>query len=83
MVVRRRWSELSERSRRLIVLGAVVEGVLKSAALIDLRRRPADQLRGSKRAWAAAVVLVNSLGAVPIGYFLFGRKSGAVARIGS
>ena len=83
MVARRRWSDLSERSRRLIVLSAVVEGILKIAALIDLRRRPADQLRGSKRAWATALVLVSSLGLVPLGYFVFGRKSGALARTGS
>ncbi|HEV7210422.1 MAG TPA: hypothetical protein VGN47_01765 [Blastococcus sp.] len=83
MVARRRWSELSDRTRRLILFGAVVESILKIAALIDIRRRPADQLRGSKRAWATAVVLINSLGAVPIGYFVFGRKAGAVGRSGS
>ena len=75
MVGRRRWSDLSERSRRLIVLGAVVEGILKIAALVDIKRRPADQIRGSKRAWATAVVLVNSVGAVPLGYLLFGRRT--------
>jgi hypothetical protein len=74
MVVRRRWSDLSERSRRLIMLGAVFEGTLKIAALVDIKRRPADQIRGSKRAWATVVVLVNSVGGVPLAYFLFGRR---------
>jgi hypothetical protein len=73
MITRRRWSELSARSRRLIIAGAVFEGVLKIAALADIKHRPADQIRGSKSGWATAVVLVNSAGGVPLAYFLFGR----------
>ncbi|TFV90587.1 PLD nuclease N-terminal domain-containing protein [Blastococcus sp. CT_GayMR16] len=70
----RRWRDLSERNRRLIVLGSVVEGLLKIAALADLRRRPAVQIRGSKWVWATVVVLVNSVGGAPLAYFLFGRR---------
>ncbi len=73
-MVKKRWNELSERSRRLIVAAAVGETLLKAAALVDLKRRPAAEIRGSKRAWATTVVLVNSLGAVPVAYFLFGRR---------
>lgn len=73
-MARRRWRDLSERSRRLIVVAGVLEGILKIAALVDLKRRPAEEIRGSKRAWASAVVLVNSLGAVPVAYFLLGRR---------
>jgi len=72
-VTKKRWSDLSPRSRRLIVVGGTVEGVLKTAALVDLVRRPADQVRGPKLLWAAAIVVVNSLGAVPLAYFLRGR----------
>lgn len=74
MTYKRRWSELSEASRRLIILGATVEGLLKISALIDLVRRPASQVRGSKARWALAVVVVNSLGAVPLAYLLYGRR---------
>jgi hypothetical protein len=74
MAGRRRWSDLSERSRRLIVLGAAVEGVLKTVALVDLARRPAADVRGPKAAWAAAVLLVNSGGGAPLAYLLAGRK---------
>ena len=70
----RRWSDLDERTRRLIVLGAVFEGCLKVAALADLRRRPAAQIRGRKGVWAAVVTLANAVGAVPLAYFLFGRR---------
>lgn len=69
-----RWSELSPRSRRLIVAGAAFEGVLKTAALVDLARRPAGEVRGSKLRWALAVLLINSVGATPIAYFVFGRR---------
>jgi hypothetical protein len=74
--VKKRWSDLSERTRRLIILGAAFEGVLKMLALVDLWRRPAGEVRGSKPKWAAAVVLVNSVGAVPLAYFLCGRQKG-------
>ena len=74
-MARRRWSELSERNRRMIVAVGAIEGVLKAAALVDLRRRPADELRGPKKVWALAIVFVNSAGAVPVAYFLFGRRT--------
>jgi hypothetical protein len=71
---RRRWSDLSERDRRLIVVGGIFEGVLKIAALIDLRRRPAGEIRGRKWVWATVVTLANSVGVVPLAYFRFGRR---------
>jgi hypothetical protein len=70
----KRWSELDIGTRRLIVAGAVIEGTLKLAALIDLARRPASDVRGSKVKWALAIVLINSVGAVPITYFVRGRR---------
>jgi hypothetical protein len=76
---RRKWDELGPRTRRLIVVAGVIEGALKIAALIDLARRPSSDVRGSKARWAAAVTLINSLGAVPIAYFAWGRrKSGTL-----
>ncbi len=69
-----RWNDLSPRTRRLIIVGGTVEGMLKIAALIDLARRPSSQIRGSKAGWAAAITLINSLGAVPITYFTRGRR---------
>ena len=64
---------MSRRNQRLIAIGAV-EGVLKIVALIDLARRPADEVRGPKRRWAFAIVLLNSLGLVPLAYFILGRR---------
>jgi len=68
------WSDLSERTRKLIIAAAVVDVTLRVAALIDIKRRPAGQIRGSKRIWAAVVAFVNSAGVLPISYFVFGRR---------
>jgi len=73
-VAKKKWNELSSRTRRLIIAGGVFEGVLKVAALIDLARRPAGEVRGSKLRWALAVTLINSVGAVPVAYFAYGRR---------
>lgn len=71
---RKQWSDLSPRSRRLIIVGGVAEASLKTAALIDIKRRPASQIRGPKWVWATAVVLINSFGGAPLSYFAFGRR---------
>jgi hypothetical protein len=75
MAGKRRWSELSEGQRRFIVIGGVIEGALKIAALVDLARRPATRVNGRKWAWALVLVLVNSVGGAPLAYFLFGRRT--------
>ena len=68
-----RWNELSPRRRRFLVICAAMEGVLKVAALVDLARRPPERIRGPKWRWATAITLINSLGAVPLAYFRYGR----------
>jgi hypothetical protein len=74
MAARKQWSDLDERTRRLLVSAAVAEGILKVAALVDLKRRPASQVRGPKWLWAAVVTVVSSAGVVPVSYFVFGRR---------
>ena len=74
MAARRGWSDLSEGRRRLLIVAAVAEGILKLAALIDIRRRPASQIRGPKWLWASVVTVVSSAGVLPLSYFLFGRR---------
>jgi hypothetical protein len=73
--VPRRWNQLSTRDRRILTVVAVVEAALKAAMLIDLKRRPAEQVKGSKRLWAVSTV-INSAGIIPIAYFVFGRRRG-------
>ena len=69
-----RWADLSDGQRRLLVAVAAAEAALKIAALIDIQRRPASQIRGPKALWRAAMA-VNLLG--PVSYFAVGRKRGA------
>ena len=66
-----RWNDLSDRQKTALRLGGVVQVALLIAALTDIRRRPAEQIRGKKRLWIA-VAFVNFVG--PIAYFVFGRK---------
>jgi hypothetical protein len=74
MATGRWWSDLDERTRKLLITAAAADAALRVAALIDIKRRPASQIRGEKRAWVAVVALVNSAGVIPISYFLFGRR---------
>lgn len=74
MATTRKWSDLSERTRTLIIVAAVADSILKAAALIDIKRRPASEIRGPKWLWAPVVTVVNSAGVVPISYFAFGRR---------
>jgi hypothetical protein len=77
MAPRSGWNDLSEGRRRLLMVAAAAEGILKLAALIDIRRRPASQIRGPKWLWASAVTVVSSAGVLPLSYFIFGRRQSA------
>jgi hypothetical protein len=72
--VRKRFGELSPRTRKLIIAAGVAEAGLKAVALRDIRNRPASQVRGPRWLWAGALVLVGSFGALPLSYLAFGRR---------
>ena len=74
MPARKQWSDLSQRTRRLLVAAAAAEGILKVAALIDIKRRPASQIRGPKWLWASLVAVIGSAGVIPVSYFALGRR---------
>ena len=67
---RERWTEMSPARRVASIVIVLIQFGLLGAALLDLRRRPAEQIRGPKRLWML-VVFINWIG--PISYFLFGR----------
>jgi hypothetical protein len=69
----KQWSDLSKRQRQIIIAAAAAEAALKVAMLIDLRRRPAGQVRGPKWLWASTA-LINTAGIVPLSYFIVGRS---------
>jgi hypothetical protein len=74
MAAKWHWSDMSPRTRKLLIGAAAAEASLKAAALLDIRRRPAGEIRGSKWIWVPVVIAVNSFGAVPLAYFAFGRR---------
>jgi hypothetical protein len=47
---------------------------LRTWALVDLRRRPAENVNGPKAAWAAGLSVVSSAGLLPLAYLIFGRR---------
>lgn len=71
MAQRRRWKDLTPQQRRMVVVGGIVQITLQMLALRDLRRRPAELVRGPKWVWLPATS-VNVVG--PIAYFVLGRR---------
>ena len=66
-----KWRDLSTGRRIALALSTLVQMALLGAALWDIRRRPAEEIRGPKPMWTA-LAFVNFVG--PIAYFAFGRK---------
>jgi hypothetical protein len=72
----RRWSDLSTGQQRAIIAVGAITTIWQIAMLWDLSQRPAEQVRGSKRAWAFAS-FVRPVG--QIAYYGWGRRSGPAA----
>lgn len=68
-----RWKNLDPRARRALLAVGAVDAALRAVALNDLARRPASQVRGSKRNWAVALSVVSSAGVLPVAYLRRGR----------
>jgi Phospholipase_D-nuclease N-terminal len=73
MASKKRWSDLTRTQQGLIIASAAVELVFTVAALVDLARRPADQVRGPKSLWVLGC-LVQPVG--PVAYLALGRRPG-------
>ncbi|MFA6576230.1 MAG: PLD nuclease N-terminal domain-containing protein [Nocardioides sp.] len=70
-MAKKKWSDYSPAQQRAVCVASAVEVVMTAAALRDLARRPSDDVRGPKRAWALAL-FVQPVG--PIAYFALGRR---------
>lgn len=68
---KKNWRELSPLQKAVLLIAGSLQVLLLGAALLDLRRQPAEQIRGSKRVWTM-VAFINYIG--PVAYFLLGRK---------
>ena len=71
ITTQKRWSDLSRGRQIAIIAGGVAEVAMTAAALTDLARRPAAQVRGPKVLWALSFV-VQPFG--PIAYRALGRR---------
>ena len=70
---RKTWSDLTDRQRRMIVVGGAAEAVITTVALRDLARRPSGQVRGPKVVWLLGFA-VQPFG--PLAYLSVGRRQG-------
>lgn len=68
---KKKWGALPPEQRVGIVAMGAFQLTLIATALTDLWRRPASQIRGSKKMWTP-VVFINFIG--PLAYLLFGRR---------
>jgi hypothetical protein len=73
-VTRRSWSELSPLARKFVIVSGLVQVGLFIAAQVDLVRRPAEQVVGSKGRWRM-IAFLNFIG--PAVYFWRGRRKAA------
>jgi len=71
MTTNKRWDELTDRQQKSLIVLAGVELILTTVALIDLARRPAEQVRGPKALWALGC-FIQPIG--PIAYLAGGRR---------
>ncbi|GAA2041553.1 hypothetical protein GCM10009740_37390 [Terrabacter terrae] len=69
---KKKWSDLSSNQQTAILVAGCVQVSLAATAWVDLARRPAKQVQGSKAKWAA-IIAINFIG--PIAYFTRGRKT--------
>lgn len=69
MNTRKKWTDLTQTQRVAVIILSIVQLSLLGAALMDIYRRPPEQIRGSKPMWIA-LSFVNYFG--PVAYFTYG-----------
>jgi hypothetical protein len=67
----KRWDDMSVQAKVLVMLLTALQVSLAVSAWADLAERPAEQVNGRKRRWAA-IIAVNFIG--PVLYFTRGRR---------
>jgi hypothetical protein len=73
---RKQWKDFSNKRRVRMIITGFVQFTMMVVMLLDLHRRPANQVKGNKRVWLMAA-FVQPFG--PIAYFAFGRKKALLA----
>lgn len=67
----RRWDQMSVPRRMIVMAMVALQVSLAVSAWTDLATRPAHQVAGRKRTWAA-IIAINFVG--PLLYFWRGRR---------
>ncbi len=67
----KKWSEMSSAQQTAVLTLTSIEVALTATALVDLVRRPAEQVHGRKAVWALAL-FVQPVG--PIAYLWAHRR---------
>ena len=67
----RRWRDLSPQQKKIAVAAVILNAIIASFTWRDLRRRPAELVRGPKILWRVWASL-NTTGSVA--YWLVGRR---------
>ncbi len=70
MASKKKWSDLTNTQKAAVLVGGSVELSLTAAALVDLVRRPREQVRGPKALWLLGC-LIQPVG--PVAYLACGR----------
>ncbi|MCC3278738.1 PLD nuclease N-terminal domain-containing protein [Arthrobacter sp. zg-Y40] len=70
-MAKKKLKDLTSGQKKGLSVLTGVQILLAAAALWDIRRRPADLIRGSRSLWTLACG-INFAG--PAAYFLFGRR---------
>lgn len=68
---KQKWSQMSSGQKFAVLTVASIELALTATALVDLVRRPAEQVRGPKALWALGV-FIQPVG--PIAYLTVGAR---------
>ncbi|MEH6622428.1 hypothetical protein [Dietzia maris] len=71
MATKKRWNDLTETQKTVLLTLISVQVSLAATAWADLASRPAAKVQGSKGKWAA-IIAINFIG--PILYFTRGRR---------
>ncbi|MDQ6641845.1 MAG: PLDc N-terminal domain-containing protein [Actinomycetota bacterium] len=70
-MAKKKWSDLTVLQKRAVYVGGAAESVITVAAVRDLAKRPAGDVRGPKAVWVLAF-FVQPFG--PIAYFAAARR---------
>ncbi|MFP4417751.1 MAG: PLDc N-terminal domain-containing protein [Chitinispirillaceae bacterium] len=73
--MKEKWKDMPGWKKVFFVMMGIIQIALLAAALLDIRKRSAEDIRGSKKLWTM-LSFINFIG--PLLYFKCGRKSEGV-----